>query len=737
VWNSSASPCEHLAVVNNERVIATTLGLRMLAVAGLIGVCAWFAIDLTRPAGGVTVIWLASGLLAGILLTSAERLWPAYICAALVGNLVARIVYGDPLLDVVVRSVAGTLEACIVAYALRIIVGNVTDPANLRQVARVAMTSTLLACATSALIATAASSAARSTFGNGSFTSTYESGFASHALGMVIFATLTVVARDLGTSLFGRRGSRWKFARSMTFVAVTTFGVFSQSRYPLLFLIYPPLLFAVFRHRFAGLVIGITLVVIISLAATLIGMGPLSLAAEASLQQRTLLLQVFIAVTCLTTLPVAVVLTERGRLAANLRASERNYRLLADHSRDLVVRLRADGNRVYVSPSVKEMLGWEPQELSEARWDLVHPDDRARLADTIKMLLTDGNAATVEYRIAHKDGHYVWIEALAKCVPATTPEESAEVIYSGRDISQRKATEQALADYQRQLRAITDNLPAMVMRVDAEQRYTFVNAQLGKIFGIEPRTMLGRTIREIVDEKLYASIRPHIDAALRGERVTFEGEFEANGKRYFREAHYVPDLREDGSVAGFYSMTYDITELQAAKQELIRIAQHDSLTGLGNRNKFHERLKLALAKARRNQHPIALICLDIDHFKQINDTHGHAAGDAVLCEFARRLHANVRGSDLAVRLGGDEFAILIEDIDYANVPRIVARKLIAAMEPEVAVDGASLRVTASIGIGYCHTSTDADALMLAADKALYEAKAAGRNTYRVALSDAV
>jgi diguanylate cyclase (GGDEF)-like protein/PAS domain S-box-containing protein len=401
------------------------------------------------------------------------------------------------------------------------------------------------------------------------------------------------------------------------------------------------------------------------------------------------------------------------------------------------VRLRADGNQLYVSPSLKEMLGWEPHELSDARWDLVHPEDRARLADTMKTLLTDGNAATVEYRIAHKDGHYVWIEALAKCVPATGPDQPAEVIYSGRDISQRKATERALADNQRQLRAITDNLPAMVMRVDAEQRYTFVNAQLGKIFGIEPAAMLGRTIREIVDEKLYASIRPHIDAALRGERVTFEGEIEANGRRYFREAHYVPDLREDGTVAGFYSMTYDITELQAAKQELIRIAQHDSLTELGNRNKFNERLSLALTKAQRNQHPIALICLDIDHFKQINDTYGHAAGDAVLCEFARRLHANVRGSDLAVRLGGDEFAILIEDIDSPNVPKIVARKLITAMEPEITVDGAHLHVTTSIGIGYCHASTDADALMLAADKALYEAKAAGRNTYRIAMADAL
>lgn len=719
------------ARMNRERAPDTTaIGLHMLAVAGSIGLSSWFMIDLTRPAGGVTVIWLASGLLAGILLTSPHRVWPAYIAAAFVGDLLARTVYGDPLLAIAGRGFASTLEPCIVVYALRFLVGNVSDPANLRRVARVAMSSTLVACAISALIAAATSLA----LGSAPFVPTFAAWFISHTLGMVIFATLVGVARDLGTSVFARPGRHWKFARSIALVAATTLWVFSQSRYPSLFLIYPPLLLAVFRHRFAGWVIGMMLVVVISAVATETGTGPLSLMVDTSVQQRTLLLQLFIAITCLTTLPVAVVLAERGRLAAKLRESERNYRLLADNSRDLVVRMQADGQRLYVSPAVKEVLGWEPGELAEPRSELVHPDDRARLADALKALLSTGKATAVVYRMLHKDGHYVWIEALARRVQAAQPDRPAEIVYTGRDISKRVLAEQALADEQRRLGAVTDNLPALVTHIDTEQKYTFVNAFYRKVFGSDPGAIVGHSIREVRGEPLYATLRPHVEAVLRGELVTFEGDADANGRHYYYQTHYIPDIA-DGAVRGFYAMTFDISELKRAQQDLLRLAQHDSLTGLGNRNKFNERLTLALAKSRRNQHPIALIYLDIDRFKRINDTLGHAVGDAVLCEFARRLEHNVRDTDLAARLGGDEFAVIIEDIDSPAGSEIIARKLLAAMQREFVVGDAVLCATTSIGIAFCRNVPSADTLMQFADNALYEAKAAGRNTYRIATAD--
>jgi len=713
----------------------TTVGadtLRALVVGLLTGLLTWLAIDFARPAAtGVTVIWAASGVLAGILLTSPYRLWTIYLCAGFVANIAGRALGGDALPMVAGRGFASTLETCIVVYALRLFVGDVTDPVNLALVSRVAISSTLVAGVISAFIAAATTSL----FGSAPFATTYFAWFASHTLGMVIFATPVGIARQLGMSLFGRPGRRWKFARTITLVAATTVLVFSQTRYPLLFLIYPPLLLAVFRHRFAGWAVGITVVAIISVALTQHGTGPIGMVAAATSKSTTLLLQVFIAITCLTTLPVAIVLTERGYLAAELRKSERNYRVLADHSRDMVVRMRADGRRLYQSPSVSEILGWPSSELVEPRWDLVHPDDRAMLIDAIGTLLASGNPATVEYRILHKDDHYVWIEAIAQRVPGEKTDDTAEIVYAGRDISKRKAAQRALAESEQRLRAIADNLPAMVVQVDAEQKYTFVNATFCKVFGFEPAEVLGRSIHETVDAEFYESVRPQIEAALRGERQTFEAGIEINGRYIYRLVNYIPNIAADGSVHGFYSMSYDITELQAAKQELARLAQHDSLTGLANRNKFNERLDLALERCHRHHRAIALIYLDIDFFKRINDSYGHVAGDALLREFAARLQHNLRATDLAARLGGDEFAVLVEDADSVAVPETIARKLCAAMRPGCMVDGVEIFFSASIGVAFCHTPPTAKGLLQLADTALYQAKAAGRDTFRALAVD--
>ena len=689
------------------------------------------AIVVSRPAGGVSIVWVGSGLLAGILLTSPSRAWIPFLLAALVGNLLARSLYGDALPIVIGRGIASTLDACVVAWALRHFVGEVSDPSKLLRVASVAVTSTLLGCAASALIAAATSTAVV----QAEFASTFGAWFASHTLGMVIFATLTVVLRKLTTEEFSQLGGHWKFIRSMGLVAATTLGVFAQQRYPLLFLVYPPLLLGVFRHRFIGFAIGLAIVVVISIAATTSGSGPMSLIAGASMQERTLLLQLFLAIVCLTSLPIAIVLTERGRLAATLRDNERDYRMLAVHSRDLVVHLRADGRRLYTSPAVTELLGWEPHELSESRWEIVHPDDAAMLAEAMARLLETGDPANVVYRARHKHGYYVWIEALARRVPSADPASPDEIVYSGRDISERVQIEQALADNQRRVRAITDNLPALVAHIDKNERFTFVNAQLCDVLDRGPESILGQVMPAVLGWRIYNEIRPRVQAALQGEQVTFEADRIFQGEPRVYQVTYVPEFDDDRSVKGVLMLLFDISRLKRAERELDLLARHDSLTGLANRRQFGERLELALARRQREARPLALLYFDIDHFKKINDTLGHAAGDAVLIEFARRLQRNLRESDLAARLGGDEFVVIVEDADSAGAAEAVASKILLAMQPHFIVDVSALQVATSIGIGFATAGTDAETLMRSADEALYRAKEAGRNTYRTVATD--
>jgi len=712
--------------VTDDRARETlALAARTLVVGGLVGAATWLAIALSRPAGGVSIIWVGSGLLVGILLTSPYRAWIPYLAAALVGNMLARILCGDAGPIIIGRGIASTLDAYAVAWALRYFVGDVRDPARLLRVAGVAVASTLLGCAVSALIASATSAAV----GHAAFAPTFGAWFASHTLGMVIFATLTVVLRELGARKIGYRGGRWKFARSMGLVAATTLGVFAQQRYPLLFLVYPPLLLGVFRHRFTGFAIGVAIVVVISIVATGSGNGPLSLIAGASFEERTLLLQLFLAITCITALPVAVVLAERGRLAAKLRDSERNYRMLAEHSRDLVVHMRADGQRLYISPAVTELLGWEPHEVSESRWELVHPDDLEMLTETMARLLQTGDPANVIYRVKHKHGYYVWIEALARRVPGPDPASPAEIVYSGRDVSERVQIEHALAANQRRLRVITDNLPALVSHIDKNERFTFVNAQLCDALGRGPESILGQVMPAVLGWRIYNEIRPRVQAALNGEQVTFEADRGFQGEPRTYQVTYVPEFDDDHSVKGVLMLLFDISRLKHAERELDLLARHDSLTGLANRRQFGERLELALARQRRGGGPLALLYFDIDKFKKINDTLGHAGGDAVLVEFARRLQHGLRESDLAARLGGDEFVVIVEDVDSAAA-EVVAGKILAAMQPHFIVEATSLQVTTSIGIAIAAPGTDAETLMRNADEALYAAKAAGRNTFR-------
>jgi diguanylate cyclase (GGDEF)-like protein len=164
---------------------------------------------------------------------------------------------------------------------------------------------------------------------------------------------------------------------------------------------------------------------------------------------------------------------------------------------------------------------------------------------------------------------------------------------------------------------------------------------------------------------------------------------------------------------------------------LVALARIDSLTGLPNRRQFDERLALAPGRSRQQGSGLALMYIDIDLFKKVNDGHGHAAGDEVLRVFGERLSACVRTGDLVARMGGDEFVVLVENLSSAASAESIARKLTRAMGESIVVDGTSLRVSASIGIAFSSRPEMAKALMSAADAALYAAKKAGGNTWRL------
>lgn len=181
-----------------------------------------------------------------------------------------------------------------------------------------------------------------------------------------------------------------------------------------------------------------------------------------------------------------------------------------------------------------------------------------------------------------------------------------------------------------------------------------------------------------------------------------------------------------GAACGLLSLIagFALHQLTVSRAEFEKLSRTDMLSGLLNRRAF----TAALADADGDA---SLVIFDVDRFKAINDTYGHAVGDAVLAEFARRLQAELRAGDLAARMGGDEFAILVENVASLDALEAIAAKLVAAFERDIVVDPLSLTVGTSIGIALSRGDVDGDALLREADAGLYEAKQAGRNTYRV------
>jgi diguanylate cyclase (GGDEF)-like protein/PAS domain S-box-containing protein len=685
---------------------------------------------LARHTGTVMSIWIPNGVLVGVLLYAPHRRWLAYLLIYIAAFMLAHYVAAGGLLGshpwmAIALALINCVEILIVATAIHHGFPQIAEDTRFLRLGRIAFASTLVASAVSALMAALI---LRVVIGV-PYWNTVDWWFRSRVLGMVIVGTLTLVTLIQQRRMFGRPGSRLRMLRDIALHAAITVAVFAQSRYPLLFIVFAPLLYLVFHYRFPGLVIGIAIVAIVTSVTTALGRGPFDLILAATPGERALLAQVYLGVLCVVAVPVALALADRRRLERQVSESESRYRLLADYASDLIMRISHDGTRRYVSPSVKDLLGWDVDEFMDSGVELIHPDDRAPVAAAVARLWETGKPSLTEYRVLRRSGDYLWLEALARVAPSPDRPGEMELVYTGRDITAAKEAQQALAESEQRLRTITDNVPAVIAHVDAEQRYTFVNGYVSTMVGVEPSAIIGRTVEEVRGPEVYAVLKPHIELALKGTATTFEYEAHHANRHYYYQATYLPARTANGDPNGVFALTTEITRIKQAEQQLTFLAHHDTLTGIANRLSFNQGIDTAIRHASLIDAPLMLMMIDVDHFKQINDTNGHAAGDAVLHEVAHRLQAAIRASDLLARLGGDEFVILCEDITTRDDAEALARKVTATMTPPVIFGDRRLQVTLSVGVALCRRVHNADALMHTADQALYRAKERGRDRY--------
>jgi diguanylate cyclase (GGDEF)-like protein/PAS domain S-box-containing protein len=690
----------------------------------LAGGLSFYALALARANHSPVALWLANGALVGWLLQKPlAQAWPV-LASALLGFVAAKVSLGDSLVQTMLIVPFHALETVIVSESIRRRFPQITQDTRFIDVARVGVVSALAGSVMCAL----GLMCILHLWTQVGVLMALNTQFRAHFVGMVIAGSASLVLTlHLRRVPAGRIGP---LVRDLGLLAAITAGVCMEPRVPLVFLVYLPLLWLVYRHRFAGMVIGMAIIALGVSLATTVGVGPFNLVAGVTPAFRIVMGQVFIGITCFVALPVALVLAEQDRLRMQMQESELRYRMLADYSGDLVMRIRPNGDRMYVSPSVKDLLGWEVEDFHRPRPDLIHPDDRERIAAEVAKLRMEGGTTNATYRLQHKDGHYLWIEAFARLVPSPDGDGTMDIIYTGRDVTERVRIEQALLESQSQLRTVTDNVPAVIARIDMNERYTYINRYVEQVSGEISAEIIGRSVREVRGSGLYERLKPYLDRAYEGESVIFEYAAEYRGKPLHFQCHYVPDRDARGKVRGVYALTTEITHIKNAERELLRLAHQDMLTGLANRRYFSERVSIFLMQAQQHNAMVLLALVDIDNFKAINDTYGHAIGDVVLAEVGQCLQKLVREGEMVARLGGDEFVVLCNDIVSLKQAKAFVQSLWERLHITIDAGVAKVTVNMSVGAAICKNELSDDALMKLADDALYKAKEAGRDTYR-------
>jgi diguanylate cyclase (GGDEF)-like protein/PAS domain S-box-containing protein len=275
----------------------------------------------------------------------------------------------------------------------------------------------------------------------------------------------------------------------------------------------------------------------------------------------------------------------------------------------------------------------------------------------------------------------------------------------------------------RHFRALTDNATELLMVLDRKGSATYVSPSWRTILGLEPSTLLGRGYRKLIDARGSDLLSAAVERALSG--ITVGQRFELDADHADGISHVLDvtatNALGDPAVRGIILNARDISERRWVEAQLATQASHDALTGLPNRSLLHARLEDALARATRETMRVALLLVDLDRFKDVNDALGHHCGDALLCEVANRLRRQVRDTDFAARLGGDEFAVVLSggDIDDATV---VAERLVAALGRPYQVRAQNIAIAASVGIALAENDSTTATLLRQADVAMYAAK---------------
>ena len=445
-----------------------------------------------------------------------------------------------------------------------------------------------------------------------------------------------------------------------------------------------------------------------------------------------------------TTLPpIAVGLGTDARRAAvhQVNFSERRFREAMEHSP--IGMLIADLNGVwgYTNLALQTMLGYNAAEFRALPpGGPSDPEDWTTSATRWQRLLSGETISyDVERRFRHKEGHWIWTH-VAVSLMRDEEAQPLHLVAQIESLEARRRAEERLAEERETLRITLGSIDDAVITTDADKRITFMNTSAQSMLGLTMEAVQGRFVDEIVyfmDPQTSKAAEDLIGQSAVHGRVFRRHSpcilHRPDGSLIFVSDVVSPVLNSSGIVTGTVIVLRDASGEVSRTHDLKHRASHDPMTDLANRFEFQRRLSKAFTRAIHLEQPAAVLAIDLDRFKAVNDTAGHAAGDTVLRRVAEVLQTIVRQSDVVARLGGDEFAVILPNCPEAS-SLVVAQKILGALNPlRVEWQGSTHTIGASLGLAMLRAECQGEADWFeAADQACYQAKKEGRGQLRIA-----
>jgi diguanylate cyclase (GGDEF)-like protein/PAS domain S-box-containing protein len=445
--------------------------------------------------------------------------------------------------------------------------------------------------------------------------------------------------------------------------------------------------------------------------------------------------------------PIAVGLGTDARRALTraLRENERHFHTALEHSPIGILIADLNGIWSYTNRALQRMLGYTASEFRalppggpsmESDWQ----ESKARWG---RLLTGEIEYYEIERRLRHKNGTWIWAHVAVSLMRDANGTPSG-LISQIESLEARLQAEERLTAERERLRTMLQAISDAVITTDAERRITYVNPSAEVLLGISQELAKDRPIEDALLLRDPSSSKSAVNLIAKvmatGKSIRRSGPCELHrpdGNVCYVTDVVSPVLDATGRVSGTVIVFRDATDDVVRERELRHSALHDTLTGLHTRAEFQRRLRNVFEKAAHLGRMAALIAIDLDRFKQVNDTAGHAGGDAVLCKVAQVLRGAVRAADTVARLGGDEFAIILDECP-AERALATGQRIAAALNPlHVMLDERSHSVGASLGIAlWSREHASERDWLIAADKACYAAKSGGGNKVQLAVGSA-